>query len=135
MQILESSSVAKRKQISKHPLPSCSPSHPISLLLVFHFFPSPAIIKGRKKRSLESHQIIICHSCDINAGNPHSTPLLPEGSAALDGYCRFLKRLGENSLVFFFLAVLDYSSDHCQIFKDVRRLMAFFHLQPYCINE
>lgn len=81
-QALGSSSVAKRKQISKHTPPSIPPF----LGLLFPVPPPP--IKDRKKKRFWSHQAMIYHSfrgvfSNINQHKPLSPPPPPQGISRL----------------------------------------------------
>lgn len=81
-QALGSSSVAKRKQISKHTPPSIPPF----LGLLFPVPPPP--IKERNKKIFWSHQTMIYHSfrgvsSNINQHKPLSPPPPPQGSSRL----------------------------------------------------
>lgn len=81
-QALGSSSVAKRKQISKHTPPSIPPF----LGLLFPVPPPP--IKERNKKRFWSHQAMIYHSCrgvssNINQHKTLSPPPLPQGNSGL----------------------------------------------------
>lgn len=88
-QALGSSSVAKRKQISKHTPPSIPPF----LGLLFPVPPPP--IKERNKKRFWSHQAMIYHSfrgvsSNINQHKPLSPPPLPQGNSGLGKLKRVL---------------------------------------------
>lgn len=97
-QALGSSSVAKRKQISKHTPPSIPP------FLGLLFLVPPPPIKDRNKKRFWSHQAMIYHSfrgvsSNINQHKPLSPCLLcPKGAAGLESSSGFLMGLAAKFL-------------------------------------